>query len=51
MCTYVIMFPMSGVQCEIQMTKSTSFLAGSLGDKVSTPCRASQNINKNLHCH
>uniref|UniRef100_A0A8D2KD53 Ig-like domain-containing protein n=1 Tax=Urocitellus parryii TaxID=9999 RepID=A0A8D2KD53_UROPR len=43
------MFSMSGSTCDIQMTQSPSPLSASQGDRVTTTCRASENISDFLH--
>nr|7UPA_E Chain E, Fab 1H8 light chain [Mus musculus]7UPA_F Chain F, Fab 1H8 light chain [Mus musculus]7UPA_L Chain L, Fab 1H8 light chain [Mus musculus] len=40
---------LKGVQCDIQMTQTTSSLSASLGDRVTISCRASQDISNYLH--
>jgi len=41
----VVVFPNSGVKCDIQMTQSPSSLSPSLGEIVAITCHACQNIN------
>jgi hypothetical protein len=43
-CMDVIMFPVSGVRCVIQLTQSTSSLSVSLGQKFTLTCQASQGL-------
>ena len=42
------MSPLLGARCDIQMIQSPSSMFGSLGDRVSLSCRASQGIRGNL---
>uniref|UniRef100_A0A8C8US87 Ig-like domain-containing protein n=1 Tax=Peromyscus maniculatus bairdii TaxID=230844 RepID=A0A8C8US87_PERMB len=45
----IIISPLLGARCDIQMTQSPSSLSASLGDRVTITCRASQGIYNNLN--
>uniref|UniRef100_A0A2K6DQB2 Ig-like domain-containing protein n=1 Tax=Macaca nemestrina TaxID=9545 RepID=A0A2K6DQB2_MACNE len=40
---------LTGARCAIQMTQSPSSPSATVGDRVTTTCRVSQNINNNLY--
>uniref|UniRef100_A0A8C8UQH4 Ig-like domain-containing protein n=1 Tax=Peromyscus maniculatus bairdii TaxID=230844 RepID=A0A8C8UQH4_PERMB len=44
----IIISPLLGAKCDIQMTQSPSSLSASLGDRVTITCRASQGISSYL---
>uniref|UniRef100_A0ABK0LI92 Ig-like domain-containing protein n=1 Tax=Rattus norvegicus TaxID=10116 RepID=A0ABK0LI92_RAT len=45
----LILSPLLGARCDIQLTQSPSTLPASLGERVTISCRASQSISNSLN--